>query len=131
FRYLVKPIDGEDLLRHVRTATSLGRMARVRREALAGLGTLNRQISDRMGLEVKFASALSRVWMAFQPIVRLSTREVYAYEALVRSDEPTLPHPGALFDAAERLDRVAELGRVIRTRTAEAFAAAPSGIRLF
>ena len=30
--------------------------------------------------------------------------------------QPTLPHPGAILDAAERLGRVHELGRTIRAR---------------
>ncbi len=41
---------------------------------------------------------------------------MYAFEALVRSREAKLPHPGALLDAAERLDRLPDLGRAIRAR---------------
>jgi EAL domain-containing protein (putative c-di-GMP-specific phosphodiesterase class I) len=52
--------------------------------------------------------------MAYQPIVNWRTRSVVAYEALVRTNEPELPNPGALFSIAERLGRVLELGRAIR-----------------
>ncbi len=38
-------------------------------------------------------------------------RRVLAYEALARTSEPRIPHPGALFDAAERLDRLPEVAR--------------------
>lgn len=55
--------------------------------------------------------------MAFQPIVSWSTREVFAYEALVRSRARELASPPALFDAAERLDRLTDLGRTIRRTT--------------
>src|SRR5262249_54327086 len=37
------------------------------------------------------------------------------YEALLRSGEPSLPHPGAVLDAAERLDRLDQLGRKVRS----------------
>jgi EAL domain-containing protein (putative c-di-GMP-specific phosphodiesterase class I) len=57
--------------------------------------------------------------MAYQPIVSWSRHEVFGYEALLRSREPSLPHPGAILDAAERLERLPELGRAIRAKAAE------------
>ncbi|HEX7488784.1 MAG TPA: EAL domain-containing protein, partial [Anaeromyxobacteraceae bacterium] len=66
-----------------------------------------------------------------QPIVQSSERRVFAYEALVRSEEPTLPGPLDLFDAAGRLGRVHELGRVIRRKVTEAAEAAPANVLLF
>jgi EAL domain-containing protein (putative c-di-GMP-specific phosphodiesterase class I) len=65
------------------------------------------------------ATALSGLWMAYQPILRSSDGSLFGYEALVRTAESTLPHPGALFDAAERLGRVHELGRAIRAKVAD------------
>src|SRR5258708_13379397 len=62
------------------------------------------------------------MWMAYQPIVSWSRREVFGFEALLRSRESALPHPGAILDAAERLERLPELGRAIRAR-----ASAPTG----
>ena len=115
FRYLTKPVDIDELTKVVNSAVGLSRMAKVRREALESAGTLAQQIGDRAGLMVKFSSALQKLWMAYQPIVQWSTRSIYAYEALVRSKEATLPHPGALFDAAERLGKVMDLGRAIRS----------------
>jgi EAL domain-containing protein (putative c-di-GMP-specific phosphodiesterase class I) len=52
--------------------------------------------------------------MLCQPIVQWSNQSTFAYEALVRSSEPTIAHPGALFDAADRLDRTLEIGRRVR-----------------
>jgi EAL domain-containing protein (putative c-di-GMP-specific phosphodiesterase class I) len=43
---------------------------------------------------------------------------VFAHEALVRNEEPTLRNPGDLFDAAERLNRLRDLGRAIRAHVA-------------
>ncbi|TVQ64875.1 MAG: EAL domain-containing protein [Phycisphaerales bacterium] len=56
--------------------------------------------------------------MAYQPIVNPVRQEIVAYEALVRTREPSLPHPGAMFSVAERLGRVHEVGRAIRTSVA-------------
>src|SRR5690606_18936029 len=67
----------------------------------------------------------------FQPIVDGSTRRVFGYEALMRSREPALPHPGAVLDAAERLGRTSELGRIVRQRTAQVIAAASENLAFF
>jgi EAL domain-containing protein (putative c-di-GMP-specific phosphodiesterase class I) len=52
--------------------------------------------------------------MAYQPIVRSREHLLFGYEALLRSKEQSLPHPGAIIDAAERLERLPDLGRAIR-----------------
>jgi EAL domain-containing protein (putative c-di-GMP-specific phosphodiesterase class I) len=61
---------------------------------------------------------MSTLWMAYQPILDAQTGRAYGHEALLRSDEPSLPHPGAVLEAAERLGRLDELGRTIRARAA-------------
>ncbi len=60
--------------------------------------------------------ALASMWVAYQPIVRAGAGSLFGYEALLRSDEPTLPDPGAFLDAAERLGRLHDVGRVVRER---------------
>jgi len=131
FRYLQKPVDVE-LLRHaVLSAGAMHRLAILKRRALElseGDGWL---IGDRAGLDARFDRALEQLWIAFQPIVRWSDRAVFGYEALVRSDEPTLSSPGLLFDAAERLGRVREVGREVRRAVAEAAPLAPPDTMLF
>jgi len=62
--------------------------------------------------------------MAFQPIVDVKARTLYAFESLLRSNQPALPHPEAVLDAAERLGRLDALGRVVRAKAAAEFAAA-------
>jgi EAL domain-containing protein (putative c-di-GMP-specific phosphodiesterase class I) len=61
-----------------------------------------------------FERALDSLWMAYQPIVSVASREVCAYEALVRADSSALDSAAALLKAAEDLRRLHDLGR--RTR---------------
>jgi EAL domain-containing protein (putative c-di-GMP-specific phosphodiesterase class I) len=62
--------------------------------------------------------------------VKAGAREVFGHEALLRSNEPSLPHPGAVLDAAERLDRLNALGRSIRSKAATPYLEDAKG-RLF
>ncbi|HEV8325789.1 MAG TPA: EAL domain-containing protein [Myxococcota bacterium] len=130
-RYLLKPIEPKTLREVVAHAARLREMARLKRQALALLGTQAKGVGDRAGLESSLGRALETLWIAFQPIVSWSDRRVIAYEALVRSEEKNLPHPGALFDAAERLGRLHELGRAIRDRVAATLAESPPALQLY
>jgi EAL domain-containing protein (putative c-di-GMP-specific phosphodiesterase class I) len=131
FQYLTKPVESADLAQLVAKATRLGRMARFKREALEVLGDTSKLAGDRAGLEGAFGRALDTLWMAYQPIVRSSDGTLFAYEALVRTTEPAIPHPGALLDAAERLNRLVDLGRLIRAKSAVPMDGAPEGTLLF
>ncbi len=125
-QYLVKPTPRADLLEVVARATRLHRMALMKREALKLLGDANTQAGDRAGLQVSFDRALESMWMAFQPIVEPARGQIFGYEALMRSNESSLPHPHAILEAAERLGRLFDLGRRVRQLSAEAFEAVPS-----
>ncbi len=87
--------------------------------------------SERAGLEVNFERALDRMWIAFQPIVRASDRTTFGYEALLRSDEPSMPGPGPILHAAERLGALDRLGRAVRERAANTMRQANSSHTLF
>lgn len=130
-RYLTKPIDGRELRRVALQAVRLHRLARVKRQALTELGFFNHQLGDLAGLDAGFGRCLSSLWMAYQPIVLWSAQRVFAYEALLRSCEPTLPCPDAVLGAAERLDRVHELGRVIRRAVAADILTIPEPTQVF
>jgi EAL domain-containing protein (putative c-di-GMP-specific phosphodiesterase class I) len=74
-------------------------------------------------LEQKLERCLAALQMHFQPIV-YPDRARFGYEALLRSTDKSLPHPGAILDAAERLERTGRLGTLIRSQVAKVFAAA-------
>jgi EAL domain-containing protein (putative c-di-GMP-specific phosphodiesterase class I) len=129
FRYLLKPVEGEELRRVVRRAARIHQLALVRREVVDDVQS--GAIGDRAGLEARFASGLEKMWMAMQPILSWRTRSVFAYEALLRTDEPTLASPIAFLDAAERLGRTRELGRAVRRRIADGLIELPTSVSVF
>jgi EAL domain-containing protein (putative c-di-GMP-specific phosphodiesterase class I) len=118
-QYLVKPVPVDTLFKAIERATKLHLMAKMKRETMKLLGN-EPAAGDRAGLIASFERALDTMWIAFQPIVG-KEGVIFGYEALLRSDEPTLPHPGAVIGAAERLDRLMELGGRIRALAAKAF----------
>jgi EAL domain-containing protein (putative c-di-GMP-specific phosphodiesterase class I) len=113
-QYLIKPINLDELGTVMARAVRLNRMARLKHEALALVSAGGLGVADRLALEKSFARALDTLWMAYQPIIGVAERSLFGYEALLRSDEKGLPHPGAILDAAERLGRLDDLGRKIR-----------------
>jgi EAL domain-containing protein (putative c-di-GMP-specific phosphodiesterase class I) len=119
FHYLTKPVSTDALAQVIEKAARMHRMARMQRHAAELLGHSSALGADRAGLEASFERAMASLWMAYHPIVSFSQRRVFGYEALLRSNEPSLPHPGAVLDAAERLDCLDLLGRTIRDRAAE------------
>jgi EAL domain-containing protein (putative c-di-GMP-specific phosphodiesterase class I) len=125
-RYMIKPVDLDELQQTIQEALRLHQLAKLKREALQYLGSVDLQLGDRASLEASFERALSSLWMAYQPIVSWPKREIFAHEALLRSTEPTLPNPGAVLSAAERLGRLDDLGRTIRRLVAEVLSRRPS-----
>lgn len=130
FHYLTKPVDFTTLEDVVDRAVNLRRVSRMKREA-AELLQRDRRAADLEYLRNNFTRALDTLWMAFQPIVYAKTGEIFGYEALLRSNEPTLPHPGAVLDAAEQLSQLDMLGRVIRRCSAVPMHNAPQESVLF
>src|SRR5450432_1609063 len=130
-RYIVKPVQSEVLVRMAGDAVRLHRIARAKRQALELAGGVDRFVGDHAGLVASFDRALESLHIAYQPIVSWSKRSVFAYEALLRCREPSLPHPGAVLDAAERLGRVHELGRTIRAKAIEPLSRLPEEVVLF
>jgi EAL domain-containing protein (putative c-di-GMP-specific phosphodiesterase class I) len=130
-QYMAKPVAMEELEKVVLRAVRLNTMARVKREALALLNQGGAGIADRLGLQMSYTRAIESLWMAYQPIVHATTRSLFGFEALLRSEEKALPHPGAILDAAERLNRLPELGRTIRATTSAQIAASPAKTAFF
>jgi len=114
FTYLVKPVESARVIDVVNKACRLRELAELKREALALHRGASLGSSDRFALQNEFGRAMESLWMAYQPIVRASDGTVYGYEALLRTRESSLPHPGAVIDAARRLGRMQELGGAVR-----------------
>jgi EAL domain-containing protein (putative c-di-GMP-specific phosphodiesterase class I) len=104
------------------------RLVEVKRQAKAYLDAEHHG-DDRIALQARFERALSGLDLAFQPIVRWPERRLVAYEALLRTSEPSFTKPEKLVAAAERLGRLFELGRAVRARAAERMKR--SAVRLF
>lgn len=131
-RYLTKPISNERLIHEVIEATNLCRVARMRRKVL---GTLEDRARRRRiptsRPRHQLDEAFELMWLAAQPIVRVSTKSVYAYEMLVRSDAENMRTAPLLIEACERQHRLGELGRRVRGLAAERLAQLPEPTRIF
>src|SRR5438105_10510978 len=127
FRYLLKPVDAEQLVEVVERAVRIHKLAEIKREAKAYLDAEHQ--SDHRDLSVRFTRAVAGLELAFQPIVRWAQKRLVAYEALLRTSEPSFARPEKLIAAAETLGRIHELGRAIRNRAAERMQRSP--MRLF
>src|SRR5690606_34352483 len=90
----------------------------IKRDARGEMGIDAGGAADQVTLEADFERAMSTLWMAYQPILRAADGSIYGFEALLRTHDKVLPHPGAVIDAAERLDRIWDLGRAVRERIA-------------
>lgn len=120
FQFLTKPINPDQLEVAIAQASQLHTLTRLHREAAHIDGHPSARLPDRAALEGRFRKAMEKLWVAFQPIVHWSTRSTFAFEALVRSDEPSMSMPNKLFEAAQLLDRTNELGQRIRQKIAKA-----------
>lgn len=129
--YIAKPFDQEQLAAAVARAARRHGTARMRRRAESVHRGMFGATEDRDDLGRRLSAALSQVWMAWQPIVDVSTGSIFAYEALIRTEEPTLRRPDILIGAAERLGRIHDLGRTVRSAVVAAVASAPPDVLLF
>jgi EAL domain-containing protein (putative c-di-GMP-specific phosphodiesterase class I) len=131
YRYLTKPVDIEALATTVRGAAEAGQRARERRTALTPAPVPGALPSAAdVDLARSFDESLAQLWIAFQPIIDWRRRQLYGYEALMRSDGP-FSRPGDLLSAAEKLGRLADLGRSVRRNVAAKLSTAPPGVLLF
>lgn len=117
-RYLVKPVDASALVSAVENAVRHTKTSRRRRAVSLEEATQAGNPQSRDDQEASFVRGLESLWMAFHPIVNAPGRVTIGHEALVRTREPSIPHPGVFFDLAERLGRLEEIGRAIRSQVA-------------
>jgi EAL domain-containing protein (putative c-di-GMP-specific phosphodiesterase class I) len=124
FRYIPKPLDHEDLVRTVQQAVEVRRQ-----RSACNFPVANARVSPAD--IAAFDRALAEAYMVFQPIVDWSQREVFGFEALFRTREPTFRSPLEVLDLAERIGRISDVGRVARRASAAALRQAPASARLF
>lgn len=112
FKYVTKPIRGQELREIVEAAVQHHRIAVLRQQAFQVA-----QDTDRNGnpeLLARFERAFAALWLAYQPIA--DTRwKITGYEALLRCEESEFRNPVAFLAAAAELGRVGELLAKIRS----------------
>ena len=124
-KYLRKPLLPRKLLQAVSDAIDLGRDKR------DSITESQRFAKVQAELARSFDQGLSQVWIAFQPIVRWSRRRYFGYEALLRTDHEPLRSPLCFIEAAEKLDRVDDLGQAVRDSVGRRAPDAPDDAVLF
>jgi EAL domain-containing protein (putative c-di-GMP-specific phosphodiesterase class I) len=120
FRFLRKPCAAEELMACLKEAAHV-------REAQRRAAAVEEDTGLRRNMAKSFALAVEALFVVAQPVVSLSERRVFAYEILTRTREPSIPHAGAFFTAAEELGRVRELDRAIRKKIAALLPSLPEG----
>lgn len=131
FRYLVKPVRSSQLLQLIDEAAREHDLARVQKATLSGLDEYRGQVLEKLTLERAFDQTLRRLRMVYQPIVDVTSRSVYAYEALMRSRDDVIYRPAQILHVAERLGRLRDLGRAVRELVAEAMVRLPANQKMF
>ncbi len=132
FRYLLKPVSVADLRSVVERAARLHALSRLRRRAVETEVLVEAPPAiDRASRDAALSRALASLYMVYQPIVSSRGSNIFGYEALARTAEPSLVAPMELIALAEELGRVRELGRVVRDLVAEDARRAPPGAVLF
>ena len=123
FRFLTKPCRPDDLRASVEDA--LAAHARY----VAWSDSVERDATAQR-LTATFDNALSRLWLAAQPIVRADGQPV-AWECLARVASPDFRGPVGLFAMARDLERTNELERAVLARVADLARELPPGHALF
>jgi EAL domain-containing protein (putative c-di-GMP-specific phosphodiesterase class I)/ActR/RegA family two-component response regulator len=127
FRYLTKPITPAEIVRVTSDAVHARAFAKARRAAFRHVAS----IPPAGPSPETLLRALETSWLAAQPIVRILDKQVVAYEALLRTKSTELPHPGAIFAAAEQLGMITTVARTVRRHAVHLAETLPDGALLF
>jgi EAL domain-containing protein (putative c-di-GMP-specific phosphodiesterase class I)/CheY-like chemotaxis protein len=130
-QYLLKPVEPDALVKAVGRAVALGELARAKRDALVGGARKSVSLSERADLEAVLKRAYDTIRIAFQPVVSLTSKKLFGYEALMRCDETLFASYGALLAASERVAWRPIMARTIYQRIAAACSDLPDGVVLF
>lgn len=115
FRYFTKPVDKEQLHEALRRAVTIYRLVNLRRRAAE---THSGEHADLADVERRFHRGMEALWMAYQPLVSTDTWKTFGHEALLRTTEKSISHPGIFLELASRLGTLRQLGRMARSRAA-------------
>ena len=110
FRYFTKPVDMAALDEAIDRAATTYRLVNLKRDAAESFDVAGAHVDER------FRAGIEGLWMAYQPILDARTGRIYGHEALVRTTEKSIPHPGVFLELARGLGTVQQLGRMVRSR---------------
>jgi len=120
--YLIKPLAMPELKEAIERHLHAHQETRRERKILAVSERVARHTEEQ---REQFGRAMDGLWMAFQPIVCWSLKSVVAYEALLRTTDPTLNIPTDIIRIAEELGEVHTLGHKTRALIAKVMAEHP------
>lgn len=126
FRFLLKPSTPDEI-----AAAITDGMAVLEKESMVVDMRAERTLRSRFQSASRLTNAIERLWMVYQPIVRAPDRSIFAFEALVRSDEPQFSSPPALLAAATEQGRIFELEQAIRRRVSSDLSNIPESTAIF
>ena len=121
--YLIKPLPLPQLKELLERCLRQRRLAHAQRALLDSNPNFIRETEALRGL---FDAAMDGMWMAFQPIVSWSGKNVVAYEALLRTKAQALFRPTEILCAAESLGEIHTLGHKTRGLIGEVMQANPN-----
>jgi EAL domain-containing protein (putative c-di-GMP-specific phosphodiesterase class I) len=114
FQYLLKPLSEDRLVGCIERAITACRVSRARSAVLRAASEPPTARHDFRPVK-EFGAVLRSLFMVYQPILTLDG-QLFAVEALVRSEEPTFETAPAILDLAEALEQFQMLGRTVRER---------------
>jgi EAL domain-containing protein (putative c-di-GMP-specific phosphodiesterase class I) len=130
YDYVLKPFKVEQLLKIIRNGLAAKQLGEFPASGFPGsIPRSDRENQDT--LRERLARVIDTLWMAYHPIFRTSDGSIFGYEALLRSDEPSLAQPVSVLWAAETLNLIDDLGRRIRDVACKAFEVWPDDCALF
>ena len=131
FAYLTKPVNRKQLKENLERAVISHDISREKRSAVQQARD-SIQVTESIESNVSnFESALKSIWIAYQPIVSWTSRSVMGYEALLRCNEPSLSQPLKFLKVAENLNRVHEVGRIVRRKVANECESLEGNLKIF
>ncbi len=127
FQQLSSPVLPERFLEAIAQAARSYRIHRFQRQSLPLLGDAASEF-EWAALRSSFEHALERLWVAYQPIVRVRNGSLYGYEALLRCDDARFSNPQQLLNTAARIGASRRLAQAIRSHVRNALSADASSV---